>query len=147
MQAKSVAKSSMIANNKICVVMPAYNAGRTLEATFREISSDLVDDVILVDDASTDDTLEVAKKLGIFAVAHDKNKGYGGNQKTCYRLALKRGADIVVMLHPDYQYSPKLLLPMASMVCSGLFDVVLGSRILGISALADGMPLYKYSAN
>ena len=147
MQAKSVAKSSMIANHKICVVMPAYNAGRTLEATFREISSDLVDDVILVDDASTDDTLEVAKKLGIFAVAHDKNKGYGGNQKTCYRLALKRGADIVVMLHPDYQYSPKLLLPMASMVCSGLFDVVLGSRILGISALADGMPLYKYSAN
>jgi glycosyltransferase involved in cell wall biosynthesis len=137
----------MIANRKICVVLPAYNAGRTLELTFREISSEVVDDVILVDDASADDTLEVAKKLGIFAVAHRENRGYGGNQKTCYRVALTRGADIVVMLHPDYQYSPKLLLPMASMLCSGLFDVVLGSRILGISALAGGMPLHKYIAN
>src|SRR5437763_17013848 len=137
----------MIAGRKICVVLPAYNAGRTLEATFREISPDVVDDVILVDDASTDDTLAVARKLGIFAVAHRRNKGYGGNQKTCYRIALERGADVVVMLHPDYQYSPKLLLAMASMLTSGLFDVVLGSRILGVSALAGGMPLYKYIAN
>ena len=137
----------MIANRKICVVLPAYNASRTLEATFNEIPRDIVDDVILVDDASADDTLAVAKRLGIFAVAHDHNKGYGGNQKTCYRLALARGGDIVVMLHPDYQYSPKLLLPMAAMLSSGLYDVVLGSRILGVSALVGGMPLYKYVAN
>jgi glycosyltransferase involved in cell wall biosynthesis len=137
----------MIANQKICVVLPAYNARRTLEMTFNEIPFDVVDDVILVDDASTDHTLELAKKLGIFAVAHDRNKGYGGNQKTCYRLALDRGADIIIMLHPDYQYSPKLLLPMASMLCSGLFDVILGSRILGVSALAGGMPLHKYIGN
>jgi glycosyltransferase involved in cell wall biosynthesis len=137
----------MIANRRICVVLPAYNAARTLEMTFHEIPADVVDDVILVDDASTDDTLRLAKKLGVFAVRHDYNKGYGGNQKTCYRLALERGADIVIMLHPDYQYTPKLLLPMASMLCSGLFDVVLGSRILGTGALAGGMPLYKYIAN
>jgi glycosyltransferase involved in cell wall biosynthesis len=137
----------MIANRKICVVLPAYNAGRTLEATFNEIPHDIVDDVILVDDASADDTLAVAKRLGIFAVAHGQNRGYGGNQKTCYRLALARGADIVVMLHPDYQYSPKLLLPIAAMLSSGLYDVVLGSRILGESALVGGMPLYKYVAN
>jgi glycosyltransferase involved in cell wall biosynthesis len=137
----------MIANRKICVVLPAYNASRTLEATFNEIPRDIVDDVILVDDASADDTLAVAKQLGIFAVAHDHNKGYGGNQKTCYRLALARGGDIVIMLHPDYQYSPKLLLPMAAMLSSGLYDVVLGSRILGVSALVGGMPLYKYVAN
>src|ERR1700726_1137863 len=140
-------RRTMIANRKICVVLPAYNAARTLETTFREIATDVVDDIILVDDASTDDTLEVAKRLGIFAVAHDRNKGYGGNQKTCYRFALERGADIVIMLHADYQYSPKLLLPMASMLCSGFFDVVLGSRILGIGALAGGMPMYKYIAN
>jgi len=137
----------MIANRRICVVLPAYNAARTLEMTFHEIPADVVDDVILVDDASTDDTLRLAKKLGVFAVRHDYNKGYGGNQKTCYRLALERGADIVIMLHPDYQYTPKLLLPMASMLSSGLFDVVLGSRILGTGALAGGMPLYKYMAN
>jgi len=137
----------VIENRKICVVLPAYNAARTLEMTVREIPIGIVDDVILVDDASTDDTLKLAKKLGVFAVHHDYNKGYGGNQKTCYRLALERGADIVIMLHPDYQYTPKLLLPMASMLCSGLFDVVLGSRILGTSALAGGMPLYKYLAN
>ena len=137
----------MIANRRICVVLPAFNAGRTLAATFNEIPPAVVDDIILVDDASTDDTLEVAKRLGIFAVAHDRNKGYGGNQKTCYRFALERGADIVIMLHADYQYSPKLLLPMASMLCSGFFDVVLGSRILGIGALAGGMPMYKYIAN
>ena len=137
----------MIANRKICVVLPAYNAARTLEMTFHEIPADVVDDVILVDDASTDDTLRLAKDLGVFAVRHDYNKGYGGNQKTCYRLALERGADIVIMLHPDYQYTPKLLLPMVSMLGSGLFDVVLGSRILGIGARAGGMPLYKYMAN
>jgi glycosyltransferase involved in cell wall biosynthesis len=107
----------------------------------------VVDDIILVDDASTDDTLAVARELGIFAVAHDRNKGYGANQKTCYHFALERGADIVIMLHADYQYSPKLLLPMASMLCSGFFDVVLGSRILGVGALAGGMPLYKYISN
>jgi glycosyltransferase involved in cell wall biosynthesis len=137
----------MIANQKICVVLPAYNASRTLEATYREIPTEVIDDIILVDDASTDDTLEVAKKLKIFSVAHDRNKGYGGNQKTCYRFALERGADIVIMLHADYQYSPKLLLPMAYMLCSGFFDVVLGSRILGIGALAGGMPPYKFVAN
>jgi glycosyltransferase involved in cell wall biosynthesis len=137
----------MIANRKICVVLPAYNAERTLEATWREIPTEVIDDVILVDDASTDHTLEVARKLKIFSVAHDRNKGYGGNQKTCYRFALERGADIVIMLHADYQYSPKLLLPMAYMLCSGFFDVVLGSRILGIGALAGGMPPYKYVAN
>ena len=137
----------MIGKYKVCVVLPAYNAGRTLEMTFREISPDVVDDVILVDDASKDDTLEVARKLGIFAVAHRENKGYGGNQKTCYRVALERGADIIIMLHPDYQYSPKLLPAIASMLGSGFFDVVLGSRILGVSALAGGMPRYKYIAN
>jgi glycosyltransferase involved in cell wall biosynthesis len=137
----------MIADKKICIVLPAYNAARTLEMTFYEISGRDIDDVILVDDASTDETLQVAKRLGLFAVAHDRNKGYGGNQKTCYRLALERGADIVIMLHPDYQYTPKLLMPMAYMLSSGLFDVVLGSRILGRSALAGGMPLYKYIAN
>ena len=137
----------MIANQKICVVLPAYNAGRTLAATFNEIPTQVVDDVILVDDASTDDTLAVAKKLGIFSVVHDRNKGYGANQKTCYRFALDRGADIVIMLHADYQYSPKLVLPMASMLSSGFFDVVLGSRILGVGALRGGMPLYKYISN
>jgi glycosyltransferase involved in cell wall biosynthesis len=137
----------VIDNKKICVVLPAYNAARTLERTFRDISPSVVDDIVLVDDASTDDTLRVAEQLGIFAVAHDRNTGYGGNQKTCYRIALERGADIVIMLHPDYQYDPKLLLPIASLLSSGVFDVVLGSRILGIGALAGGMPRYKYVAN
>jgi glycosyltransferase involved in cell wall biosynthesis len=137
----------MIENRKLCVVLPAYNAARTLEKTLREIPAGIVDDVILVDDASTDDTLQLANKLGVFAVRHDRNRGYGGNQKTCYRLALERGADIVIMLHPDYQYTPKLLLPMAAMLSSGLFDVVLGSRVRGIGALAGGMPLYKYVSN
>jgi glycosyltransferase involved in cell wall biosynthesis len=137
----------MIADQRICVVLPAYNAGRTLEATFKEIPLQVVDDIILVDDASTDDTLAVADRLGIFTVTHDRNKGYGANQKTCYRHALERGADIVIMLHADYQYSPKLLLPLAAMLSSGFFDVVLGSRILGVGALAGGMPLYKYVAN
>ena len=137
----------MIDRKKICVVLPAYNASRTLERTLREIRSEIVDDLILVDDASTDNTVEVAEKLGIFTYVHDKNKGYGGNQKTCYRLALSRGAEIVIMLHPDYQYTPKLLPPMAELLASGFFDVVLGSRILGVGALAGGMPFYKYVAN
>ena len=137
----------MINNKKICVVLPAYNAGRTLEKTLEEIPSEIVDDIILVDDASTDNTIEVAQKLGLFIYRHDKNKGYGGNQKTCYRLALQRGADLVIMLHPDYQYTPKLLHPMASLLEFGFFDVVLGSRILGVGALAGGMPLYKYIFN
>ena len=102
---------------------------------------------MLVDDASKDRTVAVAKQLGIFVVSHNRNLGYGGNQKTCYRLAMERGADIVIMLHPDYQYTPKLLQPMASLLESGFFDVVLGSRILGVGALAGGMPLYKYVAN
>jgi glycosyltransferase involved in cell wall biosynthesis len=137
----------VIDGKKICVVLPAYNASQTLERTFHDIPRDIVDDIILVDDASTDDTMAVARRLGIYAVAHKRNKGYGGNQKTCYRLALERGADIVVMLHPDYQYDPKLVLPMASMLSSGIFDVVLGSRILGIGALVGGMPRYKYISN
>ena len=137
----------MIGDKKVCVVLPAYNAVRTLEATLLEIPSDVVDDVILVDDASTDETVALARRLRLFTVVHDKNKGYGGNQKTCYRTALARGADLVIMLHPDYQYTPKLLLPMASLLTSGFFDVVLGSRILGVGALAGGMPQYKYIAN
>ena len=137
----------MIRGKKICVVMPAYNAALTLETTLAEIPMDIVDDVVLVDDASKDETIAVAKKLGIFVVSHDRNRGYGANQKTCYRHALVRGADIVVMLHPDYQYTPKLLQPMASLLESGFFDVVLASRILGIGALAGGMPTYKYVAN
>src|SRR5262249_33528210 len=137
----------MINKKKICVVLPAYNAGRTLEKTLEEIPSEIVDDVILVDDASTDNTVELAQKLGLFIYRHDKNKGYGGNQKSCYSLALQRGADLIIMLHPDYQYTPKLLHPMASLLESGFFDVVLGSRILGVGALAGGMPLYKYIAN
>jgi glycosyltransferase involved in cell wall biosynthesis len=137
----------MINKKKLCVVLPAYNAGRTLENTFQEIPSEIIDDIILVDDASADNTVEVAQKLGLFIFRHDKNKGYGGNQKTCYRLALQRGADLVIMLHPDYQYTPKLLLPLASLLASGFFDVVLGSRILGVGALAGGMPRYKYIFN
>src|SRR5258708_19766330 len=133
----------MIANRRICVVLPAYNAGRTLEATFREIPTQVIDDIILVDDASSDDTLAVAKRLGIFTVAHDRNKGYGGNQKTCYPFALERGADIVIMLHADYQYSPKLLLPMASMLCSELFHLSLGSPLLHLPPPPSAHPLSK----
>src|SRR5262245_4075376 len=124
----------MINEKKICVVLPSYNAGRTLEKTLEEIPSGLVDDIVLVDDASKDNTVEVAHKNNVFTFRHDNNKGYGANQKSCYRLALQRGADLVIMLHPDYQYTPKLLLPMASLLESGFFDVVLGSRILGVGA-------------
>jgi glycosyltransferase involved in cell wall biosynthesis len=129
------------------VVLPAYNAGRTLEKTISEIPMGIVDDMLLVDDASGDDTVAVAERLGIPYVVHSENRGYGGNQKTCYTEALKRGADIVIMLHPDYQYSPKLIDAMVPLVASGQFDIVLGSRILGEGALAGGMPRYKYVSN
>jgi glycosyltransferase involved in cell wall biosynthesis len=137
----------MIREKKICVVLPAFNAARTLQVTVNEIPSNLVDDVILVDDASTDQTVALARTLGLFTIVHDKNSGYGGNQKTCYRAALERGADLVIMLHPDYQYTPRLLLPIASLLASEIFDVVLASRILGIGALKGGMPRYKYISN
>ncbi|HEY1942273.1 MAG TPA: glycosyltransferase family 2 protein [Roseiarcus sp.] len=128
-------------------MLPAYNASKTLRQTFAEIPREIVDDVILTDDGSKDDTVKIAQELGIYTLRHDRNLGYGGNQKTCYRAALARGADIVIMLHPDYQYSPLLVTAMASMVASGHYDVVFGSRILGNGALAGGMPLYKYIAN
>jgi glycosyltransferase involved in cell wall biosynthesis len=137
----------MIQGKKIVVVMPAYNAEKTLRQTWDELPHDLVDEVVLVDDASSDATIEVAQELGIKAIAHAKNIGYGGNQKTCYREALRLGADVVVMMHPDYQYSPRLVTAMASMIVSGHYDVVLGSRILGGDAMKGGMPLYKYVAN
>ncbi len=137
----------MINGKKITVVLPAYNASRTLVRSFRDIPKDLVDDIILTDDASTDDTADLAQELGIHTLRHDRNRGYGGNQKTCYAAALARGADIVVMLHPDYQYSPRLVPAMASMIASDEFDLVLGSRILGGGALSGGMPLWKYIAN
>ncbi|MGI9043029.1 MAG: glycosyltransferase family 2 protein [Gemmatimonadaceae bacterium] len=137
----------MINGKRVMVVLPAYNAGRTLERTIAEIPPGVVDDLLLVDDASRDDTVEVANRLGIPCVVHSENQGYGGNQKTCYSEALKRGADIVIMLHPDYQYSPKLIGAMAWLAGSNEFDVVLGSRILGDGARKGGMPLYKYIAN
>jgi glycosyltransferase involved in cell wall biosynthesis len=137
----------MIGRKRVCVVMPAYNAGRTLRQTTAEIDRSLVDDVILVDDASRDDTVKVAHELGLHYLVHPRNRGYGGNQKTCYTEALARGADIVVMLHPDYQYSPRLLPAMVGMVASGHFDCALGSRILGGGARKGGMPLWKYAAN
>jgi len=127
--------------------MPAYNAEATLRRTHKEIPFDIVDEVILVDDASRDHTVRVAKSLRIRTIVHSENRGYGGNQKTCYRAALKRGADIVVMLHPDYQYTPRLIPAMAHLVASDEYDVVLGSRILGGRALSGGMPLYKYISN
>jgi glycosyltransferase involved in cell wall biosynthesis len=137
----------MLHGKRIAVVLPAYNAAATLERTHREIPFDIVDDVILIDDASRDATVAVAERLGIHTVRHAKNLGYGGNQKTCYRTALERGADVVVMLHPDYQYAPRLVTAMASMIVSGEYDAVLASRILGNGALKGGMPLYKYVAN
>jgi glycosyltransferase involved in cell wall biosynthesis len=138
----------MLLGNKIVVVLPAYNAERTLEQTYREIPLDIVDDVVLVDDRSADDTLAVGKALGIrHVIRHDANRGYGGNQKTCYDTALALGAEIVVMLHPDYQYTPKLVRAMVGVLAEDVYDVVLGSRILGNGALQGGMPLYKYVAN
>lgn len=138
----------MVNNKKVVVVLPAYNAELTLEATYREIPMDIVDEVVLVDDASSDNTVKLAQQLGIrHVLRHEKNKGYGGNQKTCYNKALELGGDIIIMLHPDYQYTPLLLPVMSYMVASGLYDMVLGSRILGKGALKGGMPFYKYMAN
>jgi glycosyltransferase involved in cell wall biosynthesis len=129
------------------VVLPAYNAVRTLRQTVDEIPREIVDDIILTDDCSNDGTAGIARGLGLHTLRHDKNRGYGGTQKTCYTAALSRGADIVVMLHPDYQYTPKLVSAMAAMIAYDQFDVVLGSRILGKGALVGGMPLYKYISN
>lgn len=138
----------MINGKKIVVVLPAYNAGKTLEQTYNEIPFDIVDEVILVDDNSKDETFSVAKQLGIHhVIRHEKNLGYGGNQKTCYVKALELGADIVVMLHPDYQYTPKLIHSMAYLIAHDVYPVVIGSRILGKGALKGGMPMYKYIAN
>jgi len=138
----------MINGKTIVVVLPAYNAAKTLEMTYREIPFDIVDDVVLVDDHSRDDTSAVGRELGIkHVIRHDRNRGYGGNQKTCYRAALDLGADIVIMLHPDYQYTPKLIPSMAYLIDNDVYHVVLGSRILGKGARRGGMPLYKYIAN
>jgi glycosyltransferase involved in cell wall biosynthesis len=137
----------MLNGKKIVIVLPAYNAAKTLEKTYREIPFEFVDDVVLVDDASRDETVETARRLGIRTVIHLENRGYGGNQKTCYKTALELGADIVVMLHPDYQYTPNLVTAMSGMIAYGEFDVVLASRILGVGALKGGMPYYKYVAN
>lgn len=137
----------MLFGKRIMVVLPAYNAELTLRQTYAEIPRAYIDEVLLVDDGSSDRTVEVARSLGIPTIVHMRNLGYGGNQKTCYRAALERGADVVVMLHPDYQYSPKLLVAMASLIAAGQYDVVLGSRILSDGALVGGMPRYKYIAN
>lgn len=138
----------MLKNKKICVVLPAYNAADTLEKTYNEIPFDIVDEVVLVDDHSADETVAVGQQLGIqHIIQHDKNKGYGGNQKSCYQMALSLGADIVVMLHPDYQYDPRLIEAMCYLIANEVYPVVLGSRILGKGALKGGMPRYKYFFN
>jgi glycosyltransferase involved in cell wall biosynthesis len=138
----------VIKDKKIVVVLPAYNAAKTLEMTYNEIPFDIVDDVVLVDDASKDETVEKGKQLGIkHIVKHEKNRGYGGNQKSCYAKALELDADIAIMLHPDYQYTPKLIRAMASIIANDVFPVVYASRILGKGALRGGMPIYKYIAN
>jgi glycosyltransferase involved in cell wall biosynthesis len=137
----------MLNGKKIVVVMPAYNAEKTLEQTYRELPREFVDEIILVDDGSKDSTAQLSTDLGIVTFVHRGNFGYGRNQKTCYREALVRGADIVIMVHPDYQYSPNLIVPLAGMIAYGEYDIALGSRILGVSALKGGMPLYKYIAN
>lgn len=138
----------MINNKKIIVVLPAYNAAKTLQKTFEEIPFDIVDDVIITDDFSQDNTIDIAKGIGIkHIITHDKNKGYGANQKSCYKKALELNADIIVMLHPDYQYTPKLIPAMCDLIANDSFDVVLGSRILSKGALKGGMPFYKYVSN
>lgn len=137
----------MLNNKKVVVVLPAYNAEETIERTYNDLPFDIVDDVLLVDDNSSDKTTSIAQKLGIKTYIHDKNYGYGRNQKTCYQEALKLGADIVVMVHPDYQYTPKLVTAMTSMIAFDVYDAVLGSRIIGGGALKGGMPLYKYVSN
>lgn len=137
----------MINDKRVVVVLPAYNAAKTLEKTIQEIPPGIVDELVLVDDASEDSTLDIANSLGLTTIRHSENLGYGANQKTCFSEALRLQADVVVMLHPDYQYSPLLIPAMASMVAFGQYDIVLGSRILGRGALAGGMPIYKYIAN
>lgn len=137
----------MIVGKTVIVVLPAYNAARTLRATYDNLPHGILDHVLLVDDGSSDETVAIASQLGLRTYIHDTNRGYGANQKTCYRAALKSGADIVVMVHPDYQYSPRLVGAMAWMIASGEYDLVLGSRILGGTARSGGMPLYKYLAN
>jgi glycosyltransferase involved in cell wall biosynthesis len=137
----------MVQGKKLIVVLPAYKAEKTLERTVKAVPPGVVDEFIVVDDSSPDATAEVARRLGLTTIVHEKNLGYGGNQKTCYKAALERGADIVIMLHPDYQYDPRLVPVMANMVASDIYDVVMASRILGRGALAGGMPLYKYVAN
>lgn len=137
----------MLNGKKIIVVMPAYNAASTLRQTYSEVPMDFVDEVLLVDDRSLDETVQLAREMGLTTFRHQQNLGYGRNQKTCYREALKCGADIVVMLHPDYQYSPQLIVSMAGMIAYGEYEIALGSRILGVGALSGGMPLYKYIAN
>jgi glycosyltransferase involved in cell wall biosynthesis len=140
-------RAGVVNGKRVMVVLPAYNAARTLERTLSEVPPGVVDEYLLVDDASRDETVAEAARLGVPYLVHPRNRGYGGNQKTCYAEALRRGAEIVVMLHPDYQYSPRLIGAMAWLVASDEFDVVLGSRILGTGALKGGMPLYKYAAN
>jgi glycosyltransferase involved in cell wall biosynthesis len=137
----------MIKNKKVVVVMPAYNAAKTLKKTYAQIPHEIVDGIILVDDRSSDETIAEAKNLNLKFFVHDKNKGYGANQKTCYQEALKLNADIVIMLHPDYQYDPRLITALASLIAEGVYDVVLGSRILGGESMRGGMPVYKYIAN
>lgn len=137
----------MIHGMKVVVVMPAYRAAKTLERTYQELPKEIIDSIILVDDGSDDKTTAISKALGLHTFLHNRNLGYGANQKTCYREALKLGADIVIMLHPDYQYDPRLATAMAAMLASGVYDVVLASRILGNSAIRGGMPLYKYISN
>ncbi|KPK97375.1 MAG: glycosyl transferase family 2 [Omnitrophica WOR_2 bacterium SM23_72] len=137
----------MLEGKRIVVVLPAYNAEKTLELTYREIPKHIVDEILLVDDKSSDRTLEVAQRLNLEVFVHEKNKGYGANQKTCYQQALKKQADIIIMLHPDYQYPPKLITAMADLIACGMFDIVLGSRILGGMALKGKMPFYRYIAN
>lgn len=138
----------MIENKKIIIVLPAYNAAKTLQQTYNEIPFNIIDDVIITDDFSNDNTIEVAKKIGIkHIISHEKNKGYGANQKSCYKKAIELNADIVVMLHPDYQYTPKLIPAMVTLVANDLYDVVLGSRILSKGAIKGGMPFYKYVSN
>jgi glycosyltransferase involved in cell wall biosynthesis len=137
----------MILGKKVVVVMPAYNAAETLERTYHEIDRDLVDEIILTDDCSSDNTLQVARDLDLIVIAHRRNRGYGANQKTCYKKALEIGADIVIMVHPDYQYTPRIIPSIAYLLCTGFYDYVQGSRMLGRGAIKNGMPIYKYIAN
>jgi len=137
----------MLQEKKVIVVMPAYNAERTLSQTYRDIPKGIVDEVLVIDDHSHDRTVEVCRNLGLKVFVHEENKGYGANQKTCYIEALRSNADVIIMLHPDYQYPPKLINAMAALIASGMFDIVLGSRILGGMAIKGGMPLYRYIAN